>query len=64
LLGQDEERLSIGSNRWLLFDPDQIWDQTRAAPQAPRAANQPWLGVRMRGQVVSCGLRIPTNQVD
>ena len=64
LLGQEEERLSIGSNRWLLFDPDQIWDQTRAAPQAPKAANQPWLGVRMRGQVVSCGLRIPTNQVD
>ena len=64
LLGQDEERLSIGSNRWLLFDPDQTWDQTREAPHAPKAANQPWLGVRMRGQVVSCGLRIPTNQVD
>ena len=64
LLGQDEERLSIGSNRWLLFDPDQTWDQTRDAPHAPKAANQPWIGVRMRGQVVSCGLRIPTHQAD
>ncbi len=64
LIGQKEERLSIGSNRWLLFDPDQTWDQTRDAPHAPKAANQPWLGVRIRGQVVSCGLRIPTNQAD
>ena len=64
LLGQDEERLSIGSNRWLLFDPDQTWDQTRDDPNAPKAANQPWIGVNMRGQVVSCGLRIPTNQAD
>ena len=62
LLGQDEERLSIGSNRWLLFDPDQTWDQTRDAPFAPKAANQPWLGVPIRGQVVNCGLKIPTNQ--
>jgi dihydroorotase len=64
LIGQKEERLSIGSNRWLLFDPDQTWDQTRDAPHAPKAANQPWIGVRIRGQVVSCGLRIPTNQAD
>ena len=63
LLGQDEERLSIGSNRWLLFDPDHDWDQTRDAPHAPKAANQPWIGSRMRGQVVGCGLKIPTNPV-
>ena len=64
LLGQDEERLRIGSNRWLLFDPEQIWDHTRDAPYAPKAANQPWIGVPIRGQVVSCGLKIPTNQAD
>ena len=64
LLGQDEERLSFGSNRWLLFDPEKAWDQTRDALHAPKAANQPWIGLRMRGQVVSCGLRIPTNQAD
>ena len=63
LLGQNEERLSIGSNRWLLFDPEQTWDQTRDAPNAPKAANQPWIGLPIRGQVVSCGLKIPTNQV-
>ncbi len=59
LLGQEEERLTIESNRWLLFDPDVIWNQCRDAPHAPRAANQPWIGVPIKGQVVNCGLRIP-----
>jgi dihydroorotase len=48
----------------LLFDPEQTWDHTRDAPYAPKAANQPWIGVPIRGQVVSCGLKIPTNQAD
>ncbi len=64
LLGQKEERLTIGSNRWLLFDPDMTWLQSRDAPQAPRAANQPWLGLSIRGQVVRCGLKTPMHRGD
>ena len=61
VLGQAEEQLSLGSNRWILFDPNQIWKQSRTSPHAPKAANQPWIGKSIRGKVVSCGLKFPMN---
>ena len=64
VLGQAEEQLSLGSNRWILFDPNQIWKQSRTSPHAPKAANQPWIGKSIRGKVVSCGLKFPMNPAD
>ena len=54
-----EEALSNGSNRWLLFDPEESWIQNRHDCSAPMAANQPWQGKRIQGRVVDCGLRNP-----
>ena len=62
LLGTREESLALGSNRWLLFDPDHVWTPTRPDPMGPRAANIPFLGQALRGRVMRCGLRIPTNR--
>jgi dihydroorotase len=64
LLGQPEERLEIGSNRWLLFDPQQRWRQSRRSADAPLAANQPWEGRELEGQVTACGLMNPEIHCD
>ena len=57
MLNLPEERLSVGSRRWLMFDPDQLWIQDRHSDDAPKAANQPWQGCQLQGRVVACGLR-------
>ena len=59
LLGLKPEQLSIGSNRWLLFDPELTWTPSRDDPSASNAANQPWLHQAITGKVVGCGLRTP-----
>ena len=59
LLQQPEEELSLGSNRWLLFDPHQRWTATLDHPNAARGANHPLLGQELNGAVVACGLRSP-----
>ncbi len=64
LLGQPEERLEIGSNRWLLFDPQQRLRQSRRSADAPLAANQPWEGRELEGQVTACGLMNPEIHCD
>ena len=56
-LGLPEEKLTIGSRRWLVFDPDESWTQSRSKKFAPMAANQPWEGKLIKGKVVSCGLK-------
>ena len=56
LIDQPPEQLEQGSRRWLLFDPDQRWTISSNTPEAPRAANLPWLGQTMQGRVVACGL--------
>lgn len=57
-LNLPEEKLSTGSNRWLLFDPAESWVQDRHEASAPLAANQPWQGRNMQGRVISTGLKI------
>jgi len=59
LLGQPEERLTIGSNRWLLFDPDHCWTASSQHQDGSRGANLPVAGETIRGAVVDCGLRSP-----
>jgi dihydroorotase len=58
LLGEQPERLEVGSRRWLLFDPAAAaaWDP---ASSLSRAANQPLRGQVIRGQIRACGLTEP-----
>ena len=62
VLGVKEEGLAVGSDRWLLFDPEHSWTPSRTDPFAPRAANLPFLDKTVKGRVMHCGLRIPTNR--
>jgi dihydroorotase len=55
LLGLDPPGLTLGSNRWLLFDPQRPWSVAQD-PWGPRAANQPLLGATLTGQVLAAGL--------
>lgn len=64
LLQQPEEELRLGSNRWLLFDPDMTWTASADHPNAAQAANQPLLGTTVKGAVVACGLRGPAPRND
>ncbi|MGC6482169.1 MAG: dihydroorotase [Synechococcus sp.] len=64
LLQQPEERLEIGSNRWLLFNPNQRWQASGDHPDAARGANNPLLGQWLHGAVVACGLRSPMHRDD
>ena len=54
-LAQKPPRLALGSRRWLLFDPDQVWSAADD-PYAPLAANQPLARAQLTGQVLASGL--------
>ncbi|WP_320674316.1 dihydroorotase [Prochlorococcus sp. MIT 1341] len=57
LLKTRQEKISPGSRRWLLFDPDHCWTQTRNSQNVPKAANQPMEGCELKGKVIDCGLK-------
>jgi dihydroorotase len=54
-LGLAEETLQPGSDRWILFDPAMAWEP-RADAEASLAANQPYGGATLTGQVLATGL--------
>ncbi len=56
LLNQSEEKLSLESNRWLLFDPDKEWVQSNEEKQLTTATNQPTIEKKICGKVIDCGL--------
>ena len=56
LLNQTEEKLSVGSNRWLLFDPEKEWFQSTEEKHFSRATNQPIQNKKIFGKVIDCGL--------
>ncbi|AAP99559.1 MULTISPECIES: dihydroorotase [Prochlorococcus] len=58
ILSLPPEELKVGSNRWLLFDPDQKWIQTRKYQEKgwETNSNQPWEGIEMIGKIIDCGL--------
>ncbi len=56
ILHQTEERLSIGSNRWLLFDPEKEWIQPSKIEHLTTATNQPMKEQAIYGKVIDCGL--------
>ena len=64
LLNKPAERLSAGSDRWLIFDPDHQWTVDRQDPAAPLAANIPCQGRDIRGRVVASGVSRSEFQFD
>ncbi len=57
ILNLPHEKLSIGSKRWILFDPEQSWIQKRKDKNAPNAANQPFEDCELTGKIIDCGLK-------
>ena len=55
-LNQDEEKLILNSNRWLLFDPDKEWFQFNEGKHLTAATNQPNKDKKIFGKVIDCGL--------
>tara|TARA_B100000579_G_scaffold151835_1_gene123384 strand:- start:2672 stop:3928 length:1257 start_codon:yes stop_codon:yes gene_type:complete len=55
-LNQAEEKLSLESNRWLLFDPEKKWVQSSKDNHLSSATNQPIRDKKICGQVIDCGL--------
>ena len=55
MLGLEPPTLQLGSDRWMLFDPSQVWS-AQEDPYAPLAANQPLCRSTLKGQVVATGL--------
>ena len=56
LLDQPSEQLSVGSDRWILFDPDERWTATLSNREGPLARNLPWSSQAMQGRVIASGL--------
>tara|TARA_B100000945_G_scaffold221480_1_gene178865 strand:+ start:508 stop:1764 length:1257 start_codon:yes stop_codon:yes gene_type:complete len=56
VLNQAEEKLSLDSNRWLLFDPEKEWVQSKEEMDLSTAANQPIKNQKIFGKVIDCGL--------
>ena len=56
LLNLAEEKLSLDSNRWLLFDPEKEWLQSKENNHLTTATNQPIKDKKICGQVIDCGL--------
>ncbi len=56
ILNQAEEKLTLGSNRWLLFDPEKEWVQSDEKKHLTTATNQPIKHKKIYGKVIDCGL--------
>ena len=56
LLKQPEEKISIDSNRWLLFDPEKEWLQGNEENHLNTSTNQPIKNKKIYGKVIDCGL--------
>ena len=56
LMNQAEEKLSIDSDRWLLFDPEKEWVPSNEEKHITTATNQPIKNKKIYGKVVDCGL--------
>ncbi len=63
-LNQAEEKLTLNSNRWLLFDPDKEWYQSNEKKHLTTATNQPIKDKKILGKVIDCGLINQSSQSD
>ena len=58
------ERLILGSNRWLIFDPHKKWVNHLQNNAYPFAGNQPFPNMAIQGKVTDCGLINSEHQGD
>ncbi len=56
MLKVKEECLELGSNRWVIFDPNEKWLQVQNNKRLPYCANQPLQQETITGKVQACGL--------
>ena len=63
-LNQAEEKLSLDSNRWLLFDPDKEWFESYEEKCFNTSAIQPITDKKIYGKVIDCGLINRADQND
>ena len=56
LLGITQEKLSIGSKRWLMFDPDKKWVNNQINLGYDSPSNFPKKNALIRGKVINVGL--------
>ena len=56
MLGIKKEELSTGSNRWLIFDPDEEWLNNQINLGYDSPSNFPKKGELIRGKVIEVGL--------
>tara|TARA_B100001250_G_scaffold405143_1_gene422127 strand:- start:73 stop:1347 length:1275 start_codon:yes stop_codon:yes gene_type:complete len=64
VLNKDEEKLTLDSNRWLLFDPEKQWTQSKEENHLTTATNQPIKDKTIYGKVLDCGLINQASQSD
>ena len=62
MLKVPEESLRLGSNRWLIFDPNEKWVQKIDKQQSQIAFNQPLEGKEITGKIVKSGIMNPEIQ--
>ncbi len=55
-LNQSEEKLTLNSNRWLLFDPEKEWIQSKEENHLTKTTNQPIKDTKICGKILDCGL--------
>ncbi len=56
ILNLPEEELTIGSKRWVLFDPKQEWFINQSEPNMHLSSNYPWRERKMIGKILKVGL--------
>ena len=56
MLNSRQESLSVGSRRWLIFDPNKKWVNSTVKGISNVSANEPFYGKELTGQILECGL--------
>lgn len=56
LLNSKQETLSLGSRRWLIFDPHKKWIPSNNKQRSNIPANEPFKGKELTGKIIECGL--------
>ncbi len=63
-LKTESERLTIGSDRWLLFDPKKKWNPCKSFGEFYSRSNKPFKNKDLLGKVQYCGLANSDNPFD
>ncbi len=64
ILKTQSEQLTIGSDRWLLFDPKKKWYPCKSLDKSCPKTNKPFKDKEFLGKVQDCGIANPENLSD